>query len=176
MVKVSFLLCVTSYARAHALPGKSDHEYTGNANQTPCCLLSGSNRMCSILMFGSDVFSRPITVIAHSTLHVSSHTSHYAARHGADETAVILASIQVHAAAGLFNWCMMLTRVWCQGRIAVINRKRPRLKAVAKVRTNFKSAAVACFHDITGCVIAGHRHGAQKVRDGGHRGQPCKRR
>jgi hypothetical protein len=62
----------------HALPGKSDHEYT-------------------------DVFNRPITVIAHSTLHVSSHTSHYAARHGTDETAVILASIQVAAAAGLFK-------------------------------------------------------------------------
>ncbi len=42
-----------------------------------------------------DALDRPITAIAHSTLHVASLSSNYAARHGADQTAVIVASIQV---------------------------------------------------------------------------------
>ena len=40
-------------------------------------------------------FARPITAIAHSTLHVTRHGSHYASRHAADETAVVVGSIQV---------------------------------------------------------------------------------
>jgi hypothetical protein len=63
-----------------------------------------------------DPLNRPITVIAHSTnppspppsakcapssfqetgtLHVTNHTSHYATRHAVDETAIIVASMQV---------------------------------------------------------------------------------
>ena len=42
-----------------------------------------------------DPLNRPITAIAHSTLHVSSSSGHHAARHSLDETAVIVGSIQV---------------------------------------------------------------------------------
>lgn len=48
-----------------------------------------------------DALNRPITAIAHSTIHVSNHAANYASRHGVDETAVIVASIQVPVLAAM---------------------------------------------------------------------------
>ena len=55
-----------------------------------------------------DPFARPITAIAHSTLHVTRHGSHYASRHAADETAVVVGSLQVTTTTTMMMMMLLL--------------------------------------------------------------------